>query len=87
MNDGSHNVVSFERLQKGQTLARVRLNTDLEPERVLEHLEEGVMYKKGWEGSILAQEGTGNHAGHVAVLFDDYIWPVWINKEYLDPVV
>ena len=82
-----HNVVSFERLKKGQTLPRVRLNADLEPERVLEHLEEGLTYRKGWLGSVIGETGTGNHTDHLPVLFDEYTWPVWIHTQYLEQVL
>ena len=80
------NVATLARSQTtGARLRRVRLNADLLPERVLEHLEEGVVYRKGWVGTVIDGKSGYNRKGQSAVLFDDYQWPVWIDPGYLDP--
>jgi len=82
----THNVVSFEDVKEGRTLPKVRLNTDLQPERVFEWVMEGFMYQKGWEGRVIEIEPTANHVDCLPVLFDDFEHPVWIHKQYLDEV-
>ncbi len=87
MTDKSFNVVSMEDLRKGRTLPKVRLNTDLIPERVFEWVMDGFMYQKGWIGRVIEIEPQGNRVDQVPVLFEDYEHPVWIHKDYLDEVL
>lgn len=83
----THNLVSLDRYRlEGKSLPRVQLRENLEPENVLDGLENGIVYKAGWKGSVIGDEGKGNHKGFLPVLFDDYQYPVWIDKKYLEVI-
>lgn len=81
------NVISLDRFKKeGRSLPRVCLTQDLKPERVLEFMEDGILYRKGWKGSVIEMEPKGNHTDCLPILFDDYLHPVWIPVKYLEQV-